>query len=256
MKKIICLLGFSALVFTSCSSGDSSSTTTESDVLVTKTIETYANDGSTVTTNYSYNGKKMVKATDSDGYYEKYTYTGDLLTKVEYFSDADELEETETFTYNTSGKLATYVRSEWIVDQGVREEFVYNSNGTVSTTTYSGTPTLQTFPLNTSVVYFSGSEVSMTELYNGSALASMHTYTYDTKNNPFKNVTGFDKIAVIEAESVGLIHNILTDTYSESSNTFTYNNVYTYNSLNFPLTNADTEGTDATTTITTQYFYN
>lgn len=58
MKKLLCLFAFSAVFLTSCSSSDNSSTpVTESDVLVTKTVETYAYDNSTVITNYTYNGK-------------------------------------------------------------------------------------------------------------------------------------------------------------------------------------------------------
>lgn len=256
MKKLICSACFIALSLTSCSSGGDSSTSSESDVLVTKTAETYANDGSVITTNYTYNGKKMVKATDSDGYYETYTYTGDLLTRVNYLSDLDELEETETFTYNANNKLVSYVRAELFDDSGVKETFVYNSNGTISTTTYSGDATSQTNVLNTSLINFSGGEVSVTQLFSGSTLVSTHTYTYDTKNSPFQNVTGYDKIAVLEVESVGLNHNILTDSYNEFGNNYITTSVYTYNSLNFPLTNAETEGTDATSTITTQYTYN
>ena len=85
MKKLICFACFTALSLTSCSTGGDSSPATESDVLLKKSVETYANDGSVITTNYTYNGKKMVKASDSDGYYETYTYTGDLLTQVKYY---------------------------------------------------------------------------------------------------------------------------------------------------------------------------
>lgn len=255
MKKLFCLFGFSALLLTSCSSSDSSSSS-DSDVLVTKSVETDNLSGTTLTTNYTYNGKKLVKETDSDGYYQTYTYTGDLITKITYLSDADEIEETETFTYNADSKLIRYVRAEVFIDQGVREEFVYNSDGTISTTTYSGTATSQTDLLNTSVIHFSGGEVSMTELFDGSTLVSTHTYTYDTKNTPFKNVIGFDKIAVIEAESIGLNHNILVDDYTESSNNFIYTNTYTYNSSNYPLTWSEIEGTDTTSIISTVYTYN
>lgn len=253
MKKLICLFGLSALLLTSCSSSDSSSSTTdESDVLVTRTVETYANDGSVVTTNYTYNGKKAVQSTDSDGYYDKFIYTGDLLTRVEYYNFDDELEQTETFTYNSSGQVITYVRSEPIDDLGVRETYVYNSNGTVSTTSYIGNATSQTTAAETGIIHISGGEVTMTELSSG----EMHMYTYDTKNNPFKNVTGFDKILFVEGESTGgFNHNIVTDTYT-GFGTEVVNSVYTYNAMNYPLTAAETEGTDATTTITTQYTYN
>jgi len=160
MKKLICLFGLFALLLTSCSSSDSSSTTEESDVLVTRTVETYANDGSTVTTNYTYSGKKVLKSIDSDGYYENYTYTGDLLTKAEIFDMDDNLIQRETFTYNGSAQLVSYVILDFEFNMGDKETYVHNSDGTISTAAFSGDLTSQTNPVSTGVVHFANGEVS------------------------------------------------------------------------------------------------
>ena len=82
-------------------------------------------------------------------------------------------------------------------------------------------------------------------------------YTYDTKNNPFKNITGGDKINFINIEAIGVSRNILTDTYTSTfTNTELFTTTYTYNSLDFPLTESEIEGTDPSTVVTTQYTYN
>jgi hypothetical protein len=257
MKKLICLFGLSALLLTSCSSSDSSSTTEESDVLVTRTVETYANDGSTVTTNYTYSGKKVLKSIDSDGYYENYTYTGDLLTKAEIFDMDDNLIQRETFTYNGSAQLVSYVILDFEFNMGDKETYVHNSDGTISTAAFSGDLTSQTNPVSTGVVHFANGEVSsFDEIESFSSSTSTTTYTYDTKNNPFKNITGYDKISFIDSEAAGNTHNILTKTYTTSSQTDVTTTTFTYNSLNFPVTDSEIEGTDATSVITTQYTYN
>ncbi|MCF6132974.1 hypothetical protein [Flavobacterium wongokense] len=256
MKKILCILAFSSLLLTSCSSSDDdSSTTNESDVLVRKSVETYANDGSVVTTNYTYNGRKAVKSEDSDGYYETYTYTGDLLTQIKYYNPDDELEQTETFTYNGSNQVTSYVRAEIMDDIGYKETYVYNGNGTVTSSNYSGDATTQTDDVGSSTIHFSGSEVSLIEMDLG-AFITTRTYTYDTKNEPFMNVTGFDKIAFVDSEAIGIHHNILTDSYTDFSGNIITTSTYTYNSMNFPTSVSEIEGTDASSEITTVYTYN
>ena len=89
MKKLICFACLIALSLTSCSSSGDSSSATESDVLLKKSVETYAIDGSTVTTNYTYTGMKLVMSVDSDGVRDEFTYTGDFITNIKtYDSDA------------------------------------------------------------------------------------------------------------------------------------------------------------------------
>lgn len=252
---MICLFAFTTLLFTSCSSSDDSSTTNENDVLVKKSIETYANDGSVLTTNYTYNGKKLLKVSDDEGYYEKYFYTGDLITKIEFYDFDDVLEETAELTYNSEGKLVTYLMTEPLDNLASKEIYVYNTNGTVSFTSYSGTIASQTVMSGSGTITVTGGEVAMINYDLGGGFTTSHTYTYDTKNSPFKNITGYDKLLFMGVEATGgVLHNVLTDTTVSGITTET-NSVYTYNNMNFPLTWVETEGTDANTTITTQYIY-
>lgn len=258
MKKLLSLFAFSVAFLTSCSSSDSSSTpVTESDVLVTKTVETYANDNSTITTNYTYNGKKIVSSIDSDGVYENYTYTGDLITNVKTYDDTDTLIVEEFLTYNGSGQLVTYLSKDYENDHGRKEEFVHNSNNTISYTVYKGTNDVQDLS-ETGTIHLTNGEVTQVDTNVISpSITGTRVYTYDTKNNPFKNITGGDKINFINEEAIGVFHNIVMDHYTSSFPTNEmYTSTYTYNSLDFPLTQEEIEGTDPTTVITTQYTYN
>ncbi|MCF6132975.1 hypothetical protein [Flavobacterium wongokense] len=246
-KKIICLIGFVAMLVTSCSSSDDNSTINENDVLVKRSIRTYANGGSVTTVDHTYNGRKAVKSIDSNGNYELYTYTGDLITQVRNYNSSDVLVDTETFTYNSDTKLVSYVRANVAANTGVKQTYVYNLDDTVTTATFSGDATSQVTLTGTGTIAISGGEVVMQTSSGG----AMHTYTYDTKNNPFKNITGFDKIMVIGGVATGGVqHNILTD---NDSSGYVYNFAYIYNTANYPMTVTRSEGTDLI--FTTEYIY-
>lgn len=69
-------------------------------------------------------------------------------------------------------------------------------------------------------------------------------------NNPFKNVTGFDKINICNQEGSGVLHNVTQEVYTDISENIS--TTYTYNSYDYPATSVETsfEVTNA------QYFYN
>ncbi len=251
MKKLA--LAFSALllILSSCSSSDSSSSST-TDVLPKKSI--YTDDDGTYTTLFTYNGNKIVTAISDDDTSIEFTYTGDLITKIEYF-EGSTLDQTDTYTYNSSNQLVTFLRITYLDDYGDRTTYVYNSDGTISFTDYSGDSTSQTMVDRNGKIFFENNELVKTEFYIGSSstLFNTLTYTYDTKNNPFKNVTGFDKTGYDEGYTQGVNRNILTILGTAfNSDDATYD--YTYNSSNYP-TNVLETFTFSGMTTSTQYFY-
>jgi hypothetical protein len=234
MKNVA--LAFSALfmILTSCSSDSSSSSSSE--VLLQNEIVTDASDGSSYTMTYMYSGTNLTKISyDDDGSYDKYYYTGDLITKIEFFDDADVLKEKTTYTYNSDSKLASYVSVNYVNDNGEREVYTYNTDGTVSGVSYYGDSVTQTTPSSTRTITLSNGEVISEVSTSGSG--TTFTYTYDTKNHPYKNIKGFDKIgAYSDSDNIGVAHNILTRVRTSGTITNTENNSYTYNSDNYPLT--------------------
>ncbi len=187
MKKLLYLFSAIALTLTSCSSEDDSNNSSSS-VLLTKIIETFE-DNSTITTEFEYSGNKLVRMSDDDGYFD-FTYTNDLITEVKY-SESDILLQTETYQYDTSGRVTTFILVDNIdTDWGNKETYTYNADGSVSVNYYSGDAFSQTNLDRTGTITFLNGEINQISFSDGKTI----TYSYDNKNNPLKNITGYDKI--------------------------------------------------------------
>ncbi|TDW44260.1 hypothetical protein EV144_1099 [Flavobacterium sp. 270] len=249
MKKILCLFGALTLLLTSCSSDDSSSS---SDLVLLKKTVITSPEGDKATINYKYDGNKIVSAIDDSGFFNlNYTYTGDLITKIDFKLPNGKSEQVNTFTYTADGKLSTFVRVEYEVEdgnsvlRGYKEVYTYNTDGTISVKGYSGNDISQTIASGTGTVKFVNGEVSEITSTN----SPTHKYTYDTKNNPAKNILGMDKIAFADGEGNGIKFNILTDTAGSSMWT---NSTFTYNDQGYPTKEVD-KGTESLGT--SEYFY-
>ncbi len=241
MKKIILCLSLIAITLSSCSS-DSDSNTSANDILVKKVVYTSITDSYTETINYTYNGNKIVKGVYSDGTEDIFTYTGNLITKIEMI-DAGDVVYSETFTYDSNSRLINYVAVEDVFTY--EESFVYNPNGTVTNTIDGG---------GVRTLHFENDQ--LVQIVDDSG--KIYDYTYDAKNSPFLNVTGYGKIAHVvhgdhefygAKQNISMIHET-TDDVAYMTNTMTYN------ADNYPLTvssDAMFEGTPSEATV--QYTY-
>lgn len=252
MKKIALAVLVIATLFTSCSSNDNPDNPlpTETYILVKKTID--SDVSGSITSNYTYVGNKIVSIISTDGLSTVFTYTGNLITKVESFSGTN-LDSRETFSYNSNGKLATYVNLDFNSSLGYKETYNNNTDGTISYTHYSGDLSNQTLFENTGLIQFDGGEVSrLEEYFSGSTTPYFVVeFTYDTKNNPYKNVLGFSKIDFVDGNLGGITHNVLSENYNNDvAPQITYS--YTYNALNYPTQVVETSFGDD---YTTQFFY-
>lgn len=243
MKKILLFVGVFALLLTSCSNDDSS----DSDSVLLKK-EVITGEGGKTTVNYTYEGNKIVSVIDDAGVINMhYTYTGDVISKIEFKLPDGTNEQVNSFTYGSDGKLATFVRVEFDEDdvKGYKEVYSYNTNGTISVYSYSGTDKAQTNPSGTATITFVNGDVSEVVSTN----SPNHKYVYDGKNNPSKNVLGLDKISFVDGEGNGVFQNEISDT-SAGEVWSTYS--YTYNSDGYPeKSTSNTEGLS----YTSEYFY-
>ncbi|NUY81820.1 hypothetical protein HUK80_13010 [Flavobacterium sp. MAH-1] len=243
MKKMI--FGLSALIvlFSSCGSDDGGNSTETGDgVLLKKTIEN-GPDGQFIS-EASYNGHKIVKITTNDGGRIDFTYTGDDITKMAWKLD-NELIEEQLYTYDASGKLATHTLLDYEIGWGSKEVYTYNSDNTATVQNYSGDLVSQTLEGDTYTITFANGEVSQIV-----TPFETITYTYDNKNNPFKNVTGYGKISYIDGGASGIMHNVTEESSSEGGGS-TY--TFTYNNNDFPATAVENWDGDV---YNTQFFYN
>ncbi len=244
MKKLFYFLSITAVLMTSCSSDDDNNPSADV-VLLKKTIDTDS-DGEVSTTTFTYNGRKILKDSSDDGSYSTYTYTGDLITKRETFVD-DELYQTDLYEYNSDQKLTVHTKLSHVPGWGNKYVFTHNADDTISFNSYIGDLDSQTGLNDTGRIHFTNGEISRIE---SDEINSQ--YLYDDKNNPFKNVTGMDKLSFTHLEASGIQKNITLwdDSFSgQVATTYTY----AYNAGNYPETSVENYAGDETTT---QYFYN
>lgn len=255
MKKITLLLSVFALVLTSCSDNDdtptANPTTSNSDVLIKKRIFTETGFPAETTT-YTYNGKKLVKATSDLYGYTNFTYTGDLITKVEDYSTSNELELSKVYTYNSSDKLLTVTYKDFISNDGMKFVFTYNAGGTVSYDEYIGDVTSQPDFNGSYKMFFQNNEVIKLEQYSPTGvLQQTRTYTYDGKNNPYKNIIGWAQLQYDHYHLGGAFQNAI----NRNVPGFMTTNFDTYDSNNFLLTQTFKRNSDSSVISTTQCIY-
>jgi hypothetical protein len=247
MKKLIYACSVLALLFSSCSSDSDSPAV--GGTLIKKIIDT-DNLGDVLTTNFTYNGNKIVSAIDDTEETDMYfTYTGDYITKLEYKLNDGTVDQIDNYSYDSTGRLISMVSTRPAVEWGNKEVYTYNADGTVSASYYSGDDLTQTVLDGTGKIYFTNGEVSKIERYDGMTLEDTTTYTYDTKNNIMKNVVGYSKINFAYSTADGVNHNITSEN-STLHGLISYSFVYHDNG--FPSSSTETYSGDVSTSV---YFY-
>jgi hypothetical protein len=207
-----------------------------STVLIKKVTETNA-DNSVYTIEYFYIGSKINYWTDSEGNRNNYTYTGNLVTKEELVVGTT-LTERTTYEYNSSSKLITYISVNLVDDTGTRITYVHNSNGTIFYQEYSGNSDAQEemgssglLTSTTHVENYTDPNTLESQVFTGG-------FTFDTKNNPFKNVIGYDKVYFADSDMpLNYANNVLqhTDQIDASPSYILETMTYTYNpTTNYP----------------------
>lgn len=253
MKKLLLVFSALALVLSSCSKSDSAPVAQEdpavlaTNVLLKKII---TSQGTTVvnTATNVYNGNKLVEIVGTNGDKAIYTYTGDLITKIEEYTGTT-LNNIETLTYDTSQKLASYVKIDYDTfsgtPSGYRVVYTYDGSGNIIYSAFNGSATLQNTPASSGKATITNGNIT-TIIKNylavpqvSSAYTQTQTITYDDKINPGNNITGFYKVT-LQGTDIGLagsIHNILNVTTNNGTyNTSIDESNYTYNTNNYPAT--------------------
>jgi len=205
------------------------------DLLVKKITETAAN-GSVSTTEYFYSGNRLNYSLDSDGKRTNYLYSGDLLAEEDVLNGTTLIEKT-TYSYNASSKLDTYVNIDIVADTGTKITYTHNAGGTISYQEYSGNSSAQ------EVVGSTGTLSSTRHIENSINPDTLEPqiftgeFTFDDKNNPFKNIIGHDKIYFADSDMpLNSNNNVLTHTdqidaepsYILETMTYTYDPVTNY----------------------------
>ncbi|WP_281237800.1 hypothetical protein [Flavobacterium praedii] len=269
MKKLLYLFSATLLVFTSCSSDDANSSDSASMILpksVKYTSPSYPSDNSNST--ISYDGNKIISIKSEDGRTD-YVYDGNVIVKTTDYDAAGNKDSEAIYTYAV-GKLAGYSYAENFTSKfptgeyKTRTAYTYNSDGTIKTLYYTTDVTtgVESKTNNERLSTISnGNLVKVVEI-NSTPGSSVYTtvYEFDAKNNPTKNIAGFNLLAITD-EGFGSINNIVKSTSSSvdmstnTSNTNVYKTVYVYDANGYVTKETSYENDGTTVDGITEYTY-
>jgi hypothetical protein len=221
MKKILYLLSIAFIMLQSCSSDNNSENSNSSGNMLLKRLE-YSDIS--VPIYFIYNGTKLNYFSYGEtGLLKKqFTYSGDLITKAEWFENGVATGEKDTYFYSNNILSEHRKYSPGAVLERIYK-YVYNSDGTIDLTSENS----------------NGDIINFAKLYldpNGNVINSESSssvfvlFEYDNKNNPYRNITGYSEIFLTDPN---LGNNNLTKKVFTNSSYYNYN--YQYNSQNYPI---------------------
>ena len=239
MKKIILMFGL-VLLF-SCSNNESVDDGSTSGVVLVKKI--VYSDGEENT--FNYDGTKLTKI-NIVGEYVNITYSGDLIIKTEFFTANNTLEDVQEFNYSLN-KLSQVKFYSSPNKLETIENYSYGSDGTITIAeSYYNSSNVLTNSNPRKNYYDNAGNKIKTEFLQNNRVVSTLNYAYDTKNSPFKNITGAH-VLFLDNDSVGSVINNLTNGPNSSKS-------YQYNSQNYPVSAKEIQIVGGST-ITATYFY-
>ncbi len=267
MKKIFLLFSISFLFFSSCS-GDSESVSDSeipltTDGFVIRKVDRLLPTEIIYPGLFYYNGNKLDKIGTATTY-QKYTYSGNLITQTAYYED-NVLKLTEYFTYDSNERLIERKGLTYQDSTGFKTIYTYNSDGTCSTQLFRGNLTTQNTidDLYNKKIFFTNGQVQKIETYRivaGNPVTLTVTYGYDDKLDPYNVILGYKKLTFYEVGNHGNTNNIVSYTYSDNTTSDVDVDLveYTYNSYGFPATMKTIDHPDSGTTdydIKVRYMY-
>ena len=207
------------------------------------------------------NENKIFKKTITDGTDKlsySYIYTGELITECIISNEKNEVFKI-LYKYNDNKKLIEASELRPLDDLALKRTYTYNNDGTISATVYQGDLAKQTKIVHTYLITLDQEgEVAKSVIYNSlEDIYVTNTYTYDTKNNPFKNITGYGALNIDGGISGNLSRNILSQTIirADKSKIEVFYS-YEYNSNGFPTKKSakiDVDGVKSDFTKITSY---
>ena len=233
MKKLILTILASTLIL-SCSNNSESTDPTSSGPL----IKTETSIGGTET--YNYNGNKLSNIIYSPGETITFTYNGDLIIKAE--ENGGGVNSVTNYNYSNN-ILSSFsgIESYSNISTTTNTTYIYNSNGSITEMTTRTSINSGNTQTNNSkhIRYYSQGNCIKDEYFsisNGvSTLVETTTFTYDSSNTPYKNITGF--YSLTNPQGFYSINNLKSEIHKNASNvtTRTVQITYQYNSESYPI---------------------
>ncbi|MFH7017092.1 hypothetical protein [Flavobacterium sp. FlaQc-47] len=240
MKKILFLFSaLSMVLISSCSSDDSSTDEGSATLLPQKITETTVENGKSGSLVYTltYDGNKLKDIATTDASRTVYTYTGDVITKVESYKSGV-LQSTDTYAYENGKLMSKITANAFSTSSQEKLTLVYNADGTV-TVKVSEIVNKVEIPYDSKTIYTFSNGNLVSTLYSDAGSEKI-TSTFDDKKSPFTNITGIKLLLDLDDNfdfsSVNNTVTNITTTYDSNgklTQTATVTTTNKYNSSNF-----------------------
>ena len=277
MKKLLYLL--LALTILGCSSNDDDNSddidnndNNNNNILVSKiSYDDYELDSYSYEENFTYELNKIVERLDvtyyngsiQNTYRAQFIYSNDLIARVDYYDEDDNLLDRTTFQYDSQSRLTLVEEDSYYngsIDYESSDSVSYNSDGTITISNSDSNSVEYTYQLDNQGNIIRG-------LWEDDDCEEIVSVNYDDNNTPFKNITGANSINVIyglfsDSQLRGFFNNIkviqfdATCNNSSNNESYTTNFSYDYTQDGYPRNIVATETEDGeqyTTTIILEY---
>jgi len=263
MKKLLLLCVALVAVLTSCANDDSSENSFPEDSSILPKTISYTYPDISLGTNskitLSYDGNKILTSVEDDTK-TIFTYTGNVITRQEKFdvdSKGIETKDIEVnYTYE-NGKLKTRVTKNKYPDGEYigKTVYIHTSENLVSFTNYSvnSDTKIETKINDGSLTYENGNLIKYQSV-NGNSV-STRFFEYDGKNNPCKNILGFNLLLLDGIDFS--VNNILkiNRVETEFPDPVIYLTTYVYNDKNYPIKHTSFAGDGKSIEYEIEYTY-
>lgn len=248
MKKILLFMLATSLASCSDDSGYLGGGGSSTPMLRT-TVETAPN-GTTFTSQYRYSDEQLLEVTHSNGTNEVYSYAGDILTEVNFYTNGS-LVKKDVYKYTTSGVFGEFTSYDYTATDANKSAFksTYSYNGNnVTVTRYTGGPQNQNQVVDTLALTLNSSG----DILKAAGSKITTTYNFDAKKAPLSSSTAY--LVTTLAALEGGAHNITTVQSTQNNTVSNSYSTYTYNADDYPASETHTEPDGSV--HTTLYTYN
>jgi len=224
MKKLILVFGVLVFFLVSCSSEENNNSS--SGFVNSISFHGDGTNGKVYNLEYT-SDNKISKLDDGLGYKKEFFYTGDLITKVDFYAYCDcgpgtgpyTFAQSVMFTYDSQNRLTGFTITPYTVSYDT-VEFNYVSNNQATYSAYnngvlesSGTIYFDANNVNQKIVNVTSSGNNYTYEYN---------YFYDLKKHVFSSVKGYKNLMLFNVFLSSIFEDGIAPNYGTVNNVTSY----------------------------------
>lgn len=209
--------------------------------------------GGDVNSTYLYNGTKLNQIIDDLGNSQTFHYNGDLIESIDLVDEFGNTSRYE-YAYDNQGRVISSkdISGPW----GRKQVYEYQSDGSVLVSLYFGSDTVQDQLVSTAVMELENGEIKRTistEVSNFEQ--TTNEYSYDSKNSPMKNITGYSKIlGLFNYNQKGILQNTSSQVQTRNGEVSEITKNIRYDADNYPVEINSSDPLDGET-FTIRYKY-